>query len=307
MRKASAYILWAVLVAAVGLGAAHGGEENRRGDLIGALTVETVEDQDTLLDIARRHDLGFVELRTANRQIDPWLPKPGARVIVPTAHILPDVPRRGIVVNLGDQRLYYFRQKPPTVATYPLGTPRDGKTIPLGVTTIVGKRKNPTWHPPASLRKETPNLPTAIPPGPDNPLGEFALDMGWVGFVIHGTNKPYGIGRRVSAGCIRLYPEDIAILFKTVSVGETVTVVNQSVKAGWSDDMLYLEIHPAGRDIDAVEESGRPNPEAPESVSGLRRYLTEKAGRRAGRIDWRLVEEATTKRTGLPVAILSRP
>ncbi len=307
MPKASAYILWAVLVAAVAPGPAHGGEENRRGDLIGALAAETVGDQDTLLDIARRHDLGFVELRTANRQVDPWLPKPGTRVIIPTAHILPDVPRRGIVVNLGDQRLYYFRQISPTVTTYPLGTPREGKIVPLGVTKIVGKREKPTWHPPASLRKEAPDLPAAIPPGPDNPLGEFALDMGWVGFVIHGTNKPYGIGRRVSAGCIRLYPEDIAILFEAVSIGETVTVVNQSVKAGWSADTLYLEIHPAGRDIDAVEESGRPNPKTPDSVSSLRRYLTKKAGRRAGQIDWRLVEEVAAKRTGMPVALLRRP
>jgi L,D-transpeptidase ErfK/SrfK len=307
MRKAIAYAVWAGLAAAVAPGAGHGGEATRAGDLIGARSTETIKAEDTLLDVARRHDLGFVELRAANPRIDPWLPKPGIRVTIPNAHILPDTPRSGVVVNLADQRLYFFRRKSATVTTYPLGTPRDGKRIPLGVTKIVGKRKNPTWHPPASLRKEFPELPAAIPPGPDNPLGDFALDMGWVGFVIHGTNKPYGIGRRVSAGCIRLYPEDIVRLFKAVKIGETVTVINQPAKAGWSGGRLYLEIHPDGRAVDAIEESGRADPAVFAPLPDLRRYLTEKAGRRAGEIDWRRVEQAATERTGIPMSILGRP
>ena len=307
MPKPGAFIVWAGLVVAVAPGAVLGGEARRLGDLIGRQSTATIGDQDTLLDIARRHDLGFVELRAANPRIDPWLPKPGSRVTIPGAHVLPDAARRGVVVNLADQRLYYFRRTPPAVATYPLGTPREGKIIPLGVTRIAGKRKNPTWHPPASLRKEHPELPSAIPPGPDNPLGAFALDMGWVGFVIHGTNKPYGIGRRVSAGCIRLYPEDIERLFNAVPVGETVTVINQPVKAGWSGDKLYLEIHPDGDAIDAVEQSGRPGPGAFAPIPGLRRYLTKKAGRRSDQIDWRLVDQAATERTGMPVPVLRRP
>ena len=304
MARTGVYIaLWLLFAA----GAAYGGAENRQGDLIGALSFETVGTEDTLLDIARRHDLGFVELLAANPGIDPWLPEPNRRVNLPTAHILPDGARKGIVINVADQRLYYFRPGATTVTTYPIGTPRDGKFIPLGATKIVGKRKNPTWHPPASLRQEDPDLPKSVPPGPDNPLGDFALDTAWTGIVIHGTNKPYGIGRRVSAGCIRLYPEDIANLFKTVPTGERVTVVDQAVKAGWSDKVLYLEIHPSGRQVDAIEQDGRLNSDALEPLPDLKAYLTKKAGQFADRIDWRLVAKVASERTGIPVAILHRP
>ena len=306
MPKVGTYIVWAGLVVAVVPGAGHGGEAKRLGDLIGTQSTATIRDQDTLLDIARRHDLGFVELRAANPRVDPWLPKPGTRVVLPTAHVLPDVARKGFAVNLADQRLYYFNSGATTVTTYPIGTPRDGKIIPLGVTRIVGKRKNPTWHPPASLRKEDPGLPKSVPPGPDNPLGDFALDTAWTGIVIHGTNKPYGIGRRVSAGCIRLYPEDISNLFKAVPIGVRFAVVDQAVKAGWSNTMLYLEVHPSGRQIDAIEEDEQPNPGGPEPLPNLRSYLTTKAGRLADRIDWRLVEKTASERTGRPVAILRR-
>ncbi len=307
MRIALAYIVWAGLAAAVAPGTGQSGEANRAGDLIGAQSTARLGADDTLLDVARRHGLGFVELRAANPEIDPWLPKPGIRVTIPGAHILPDAARFGIVVNLADQRLYYYRRKSPRIATYPLGTPRKGKAIPLGVTKIVGKRENPTWHPPPSLREEISDLPAAVPPGPNNPLGDFALDTAWTGIVIHGTNRPYGIGRRVSAGCIRLYPEDISRLFKTVAIGETVTVINQPVKAGWSGDRLYLEIHPDGQAVDAVEVSGRANRAALTPLPGLRRYLTKKAGGRADEIDWRRVEQAASDRTGVPVPILRRP
>ena len=307
MRMALAFIVWTGLAAAVAPGAGHGGEAKRVGDLIGAQSTERIGTEDTLLDVARRHDLGFVELRAANPQVDPWLPKPGIRVTIPGAHVLPDAARLGMVVNLADQRLYYFRPNVATVTTYPIGTPRDGKFVPLGVTKVVGKRKNPTWHPPVSLRIEDPDLPKSLPPGPDNPLGDFALDTAWTGIVIHGTNKPYGIGRRVSAGCIRLYPEDINILFKAVPIGVRITVVDQSVKAGWSNTMLYLEIHPSGRQIDAIEEGEDPNPGVSEPLPELRSYLTAKAARFAERIDWRLVEKTAAERTGMPVAILRHP
>lgn len=307
MRETCTTFLRLIVATALASGAAFGGEEIRREDLIGTLSTELVGAEDTLLDIARRRDLGFVELLAANPGVDPWLPEPNSRVELPTAHVLPDIPRHGIAVNVADQRLYYFHRNTAKVTTYPIGTPRDGKFIPMGVTKIVGKRKNPTWHPPASLRQEDPDLPKSVPPGPDNPLGDFALDTGWTGIVIHGTNKPYGIGRRVSAGCIRLYPEDIVNLFKTVPNGERVTVVDQAVKAGWSDKLLYLEIHPSGRQVDAIEEDGRLNSDALEPLPELEAYLTKKAGQLANRIDWRLVAKVASERTGIPVAILHRP
>lgn len=275
-----------------------------RGDLAGSIQAYVTKDEDTLHEIARRNELGYVELRAANPDVDPWLPGDGATVILPTAFVLPAAARRGIVINLAEQRLYYFQGDPASVVTYPIGIPSCRTLIPLGATTVVNKRRNPTWFPPPSLREERPELPESVPPGPDNPLGTAALSLGWPSFVIHGTNKPDGVGRRVSHGCIRLYPENIDTLFESVPVGTRVTTVDQPVKAGWSDDILYLEVHPTQDEADEIEAHGRIEDPSPLDVE---QKVREKAGDLSERVDWALVKQTALARRGIPVPIARRP
>lgn len=276
-----------------------------RGEIIGIAGEYIIEAQDTLLDIARRFDLGFVELRAANPTTDVWLPAAGTRLRLPTAHILPDVDRTGIVINLPEQRLYYFRRWPSSVLTFPLGTPRVGCPIPRGTTTVIRKRTQPTWTPPPSLRAERPGLPDRVPAGPSNPLGEYALDLGWRGFLIHGTNKPDGIGRRVTHGCIRLYPEDIERLFAEVPLGARVNIIDQPIKLGWSDGILYLEAHPTMDALDAIELQGVvPRRDDGTGCQEARPMIRAKAGALEIRLDWDAACQALRERRGLPVRIL---
>ena len=186
------------------------------------------------------------------------------------------------------------------MVTYPIGVGRQGRETPLGSTSIAAKRANPTWTPPPSIRAERPELPATVPPGPENPLGLFALNLGWNNYVIHGTNKPYGIGRRVSSGCIRLYPEDIERLFDTVKVGSPVMVVDQAVKLGWAGGELYIEAHPTVAEGDDLEEKGW---YTPTSVPGLKERILEAAGIHATRIDWPAVARAEQAKRGIPVRI----
>jgi L,D-transpeptidase ErfK/SrfK len=272
----------------------------RADDLVGMQTIYETRVEDTLPDIARRFDLGYVEVRTANPGIDPWLPGAGHWLTLPTQHILPRAARRGIVINLPELRLYYFLSDH-QVLTFPLGIGGEGKETPVGETAVKRKRLHPTWIPTASEHAENPDLPAQVPPGPDNPMGELALYLGWPGYAIHGTNKPYSIGRRDSHGCIRLYPQDIDALFSSVPVGTPVTVVNEPIKAGWSAGVLYIEVHPYEEDADAIETSGKPQTAAAVDVDDM---VITTAGEAAGRIDWDAVEQAKRNRTGLPVPIL---
>lgn len=271
------------------------------GDMIGPLGAEyETRHEDTLAALARRFDLGFVELRAANAGVDAWLPGAGVRLALPTAHLLPTAPRHGIVINIGDQRLYHFIDGAGTVATYPVGTPQGKCGMPLGQTRIVGKRVNPVWVPPPSIRAERPDLPAAVPPGPDNPLGGYALDLGWPAHVIHGTNKPLGVGRRVSHGCIRMYPEDIKELFVAVAVGTRVTVVDEAVKVGWRGTVLYVEAHPTPDQADEIEIGGR---FTPTPADDLAVRIGAAAGAAAARVDWPALERAARERRGVPVPI----
>jgi L,D-transpeptidase ErfK/SrfK len=270
------------------------------GDVIGELKVYQADKDDIFPEIARRFDLGYVELVAANPGIDPWVPGDKTKLLLPSAHLLPDAPREGIVINLAEQRLYYFPPSGATVASFPLGIGRQGWETPLGETRIVRKREHPSWIPPASIRAERPDLPAVVPPGPWNPLGEHALNLGWKSFVIHGTNKPDGIGRRVSHGCIRLYPEDIAWLFERVEVNTRVTVVDQPVKVGWSRGELYLEAHPSQSQSDELEASGDLTPAA---VPELQWRVLRAAGDHAARLDWPLINKVVHERRGIPVRV----
>jgi L,D-transpeptidase ErfK/SrfK len=220
--------------------------------LVGEMRTVQAAQEDTLLDIARRFDVGQDEILLVNREVDRWLPGAGADVVVPTRYILPQAERRGIVLNIAEMRLYYYppaaKQQPATVQTYPVSIGRMDWATPLGVTRIAAKTQDPSWRPPESIKREAEArgepLPDVIPPGPDNPLGAFALRLALPGYLIHSTNKPFGVGMRVTHGCIRMYPEDIELLFPQVPVGTEVQIVNQPVKVGWLADTLFIEIHP---------------------------------------------------------------
>ncbi len=270
-------------------------------DLVGSLRYYTAVYEDTLLDIARRYDLGFVELRAANPGVDPFLPGENRRILLPSMHILPDGPRSGVLVNLADLRLYFFGSGG-QVHTFPLGVGREGRKTPLGRTTVVRKKKNPSWTPTANMRRLDPDLPAFMPPGPDNPLGTRALYLGWRAYLIHGTSKPDGVGRRVSSGCIRMYPWDVEWLFEQVPVGTQVTVVFQRKKLGWRNGHLYLESHPSPKQVDQIEVSGRADVEGDSWKSNPDPILVA-AGDMSDRIDWRLVNAALDERAGIPVQI----
>jgi L,D-transpeptidase ErfK/SrfK len=296
IQGVAAGLVWAVVL---GSAVAPAGAADA-GDLIGEIRYHETVAEDTLLHLARRYDLGFVELVAANPGVDPWLPGAGVRLVLPAAHLLPDAPRRGIVINLAEQRLYFFPAPDGPVETFPLGTGRGGCETPLADTHITGKRRNPTWIPPPSIRAERPDLPAVVPPGPDNPLGDHALDLALRGYVIHGTNKPLGIGRRVSHGCIRMYPEDIARLFDRVAPGTPVKVVDQPVKVGWSGGALFLEVHPTETQADELEATGRFRPQP---ISGLAARVRAGAGLEADRLDWNRVWTIARERHGVPVRI----
>lgn len=274
--------------------------EPRTDDLVGAPSIYVARADDSLTEIAYRLGVGYVELAAANPGVDPWLPGEGTEIMLPTRHLLPGGTRAGVVINLSEMRLYYF---PPEgePQTFPIGIGSEGRDTPMGITKVVRKRERPTWYPPASVRAEKPWLPDKVPPGEENPMGEYALYLGWPQYAVHGTNKPYGVGRRVSAGCIRMYPGDIERLYPQIKSGTPVTVVDEPIKLGWSDGALYLEIHPTHSQADELEDTGHMTPVR---IEGLIERVIEAAGPAAGRLDWAVVEVAARERSGLPVRIM---
>ena len=220
------------------------------GDIVGSVQKTLVGPEDTLPDIARRFDVGYEEMLLANPGVDPWLPGVGHEVVVPTQYVLPSV-RAGVVVNVAAMRIFYFpphkRGEPQFVYTHPIGIGKVGWKTPEGTTRITSRQKDPVWVVPKSVRAEHAEngdtLPDRVPAGPDNPLGQYMFRLGWPSYLIHGTNKPYGVGMRSSHGCMRLYPEDIAVLFDLVPIGTRVTVVNQPYMFGWRDHTLYMQAY----------------------------------------------------------------
>ncbi len=270
-------------------------------DLVGTVRHIKSRQKDTLLDIARVNKLGFVELLAANPGVDPWLPGEGTKLTLPTGHLIPNGPRKGVLLNLVDQRLYYFPADGSAAQSYPIGTGQEAWDTPKGPTKIVRKKRNPIWYVPKSIRKEDPELPAIIKPGPDNPLGKHALYLGWAAYLIHGTNNPWGVGRRVSHGCIRMYPEDIKHLFPQIPIGTPVTVVSQEMKTGWVDRELMMEVHPNLEQNVEIERGDKPTPTPiPEMVY----RIVQAAGDKAKRIDWKKVKKIARERSGLPVPVL---
>lgn len=273
----------------------------------GELKSYTIAEEDTLHDIARHFELGFVELRAANQGIDAWAPVPGSEIVLPSLHLLPRAPQDGIIINLAEMRFYYFKPGQDVPVTFPLGIGREGLETPVGRTTIVRKTAGPSWHPTARMKEENPALPSTVPPGPANPLGTHALYLGWPTFLMHGTNKPYGIGRRVSSGCIRMLPENITQVYKMVPVGTSVTVVDQPIKSAMVGDDLYLEVNPVGKALGDVELIGTfDKPNLPEDVAlpaGLRNLIQSAIGDKDVDVDWAAVKTVYSEKKSYPIKV----
>ncbi len=258
---------------------------------------------DTLLDIGRTNGFGYYDLKLLNPDIDTWIPGEGKTITLPSQFILPDAPREGVVLNIPEMRLYYFPAKKPNeqakVITYPLGVGREGWSTPYVQTTIIAKTVNPAWYPPESIRQEHDengeSLPEVVEAGPDNPLGDYALRLGIPSYLIHGTNKPYGVGMRVSHGCIRLYPEDIEDLFNRVEVGTPVNIINQPYKVGMMDGVIYLEVHPY---LDEDQDYFSQN-----SLTEVVKYIISVTPEEQYKVDWALVRKVVSESKGVPVPI----
>ncbi len=222
--------------------------------------------EDTLYDLAAKYSLGSEEIIRVNPGMDPWLPGAGKKVIIPNRHILPPGPHEGIVVNLPEHRLYYYgkpkRDGSREIITYPVSIGKMDWRTPLGLTRVISKQKDPSWYPPESVRKEHlangDPLPAVVGPGPDNPLGQYAMRLaaGNGTYLIHGTNNPIAVGLAVTHGCIRMYPSDVAALYPLIPVGTPVRLINVPVKVAWIDGELLLEAHPP---VNAQGESFEPD------------------------------------------------
>ncbi len=278
-----------------------------KGDsLVGQMTLFTTRYEDTFLKLARRFNIGFQEIVLANPDVDPWIPEPGSQIFIPTRYILPDVKREGMVLNLAEMRLYYFPKSIPGkqnyVYTYPISIGKEGWGTPHSKTTVIGKAKDPTWYPPESIRKEHEErndpLPEFVPPGPDNPLGKYAIRLGLSGYLIHGTNEPRGIGMKVTHGCIRLHPNDISDLFNRVSINTPVTIINQPYKLAWHQGQLYAEMHPSEGD-----ESGTTSRNLTEFVRSI---VAVTKNSKDYKVDWELANRLAKNKTGMPIAIGER-
>jgi L,D-transpeptidase ErfK/SrfK len=280
------------------------------GDLIGVLQVTQAQYEDTFVDLARRFNVGFEELVRANPDVDPWLPGEGRDIVLPTQHLLPNTPREGVVINLAAMRLYFFapvaKGEVPIVYTFPIGIGKVGMATPQGRTRITRMAKNPSWRPGPGVRAEYRAngeiLPAVVKPGPDNPLGTRAMYLGWPAYLIHGTNKPAGIGLRSSAGCIRLFPEDVEFLYEMIKPGIPVTVVNQPFVFGWYGGELYMQAYDVLED-DARDWRGAQRKLLSRALAGRLRKELAAAG---AEIDWQAVSQWSRTPRGIAIPVSKR-
>jgi len=270
--------------------------------MVGTIATVTTRENDTLSDIARHFGLGYNDISKANPAIAPWTPAPNSHVLLPLQFILPDAPHKGIILNLANMRLFYYPKQPSNkVFTYPIGIGRQGWNTPMGLTRIVAKKANPTWVVPASIHQEHAekgdSLPSVVAAGPNNPLGLYAMRLGFPRYLIHGTNKPYGIGMQISHGCVQLYPEDIEILFKKASVGMPVHIIHQPYLAAWHEDMLYLEANEPLQKW--AQDKGRLKKQ-------LLKQLRQVSSKKNVAIDWEKVDSIIERSDGIPTPILTQ-
>jgi L,D-transpeptidase ErfK/SrfK len=266
-------------------------------DVIGRLAFVTLEKGDTLPDIARHFSLGINAVSAANPRVDVWVPQAGERIMLPLSFILPDAPRKGIVINLAAMRLFQFMSNSEslTVLTYPVGVGTEERPSPTGQMYVERKVPRPTWHVPASIArdhlKRGDPLPAAVLPGPENPLGEYALYLSKSTYLIHGTNKPASIGLRATNGCIRLYPEDVKKLYENTQVKTPVFIVNQPYLLGQYKGVVYMEVHASPENLDTVEF---------DKMYTKLRNIEKESGRT---LDWSKVKKVLAEALGIPVPI----
>ena len=293
-------------------------------DVIGSLTTIQTRADETLLEVARRHGIGYEEITSANPDIDPWLPGEGTEVILPTRFVLPSGQRKGIILNLAEYRLYYFPPvkdgETPMVMTFPMSIGRMDWETPLGRTSVIQKVTDPSWYVPESVRAEHAAdgdpLPRVVPPGPDNPLGKHAMRLGIPGYLIHGTNKPIGVGMRVTHGCIRMFPEDIGFFFGQVPLNTPVRIVNEPVKMGWDGDELVVEVHEtlavaappaktiesadAPEGVESAEAAADVVPPVRDAMTALTEQFVLATNTRPGQLDWDIAEALLERADGIP-------
>ncbi len=271
-------------------------------NMVGSLAAINTRENDVLPDIARHFGLGYNDISIANSAVSPWTPKSGSRILLPMQFILPDSPHKGIALNLANMRLFYYPKKQPDkVYTYPVGIGRQGWNTPMGLTSIVAKDANPSWYVPESIHREHAEkgdaLPKVVTSGPDNPLGLFAMRLGFPSYLIHGTNKPYGIGMQISHGCVQMYPEDIEVLFKKATVGMPVRIIHQPYLTAWHQDMLYLEAH-------------EPLPKWAKEKAKLKKQVLKQlhdiSAKKSVDVDWDKVERILQRSDGIPTPILAQ-
>lgn len=274
------------------------------GHSVGDLSHHMTSYEDTLVELAVKKGVGYVELLAANPNIDPWLPGKNNKITIPDHHLLPSAPREGVLINLGEMRLYYFPPDGSAPMTRPIGIGRDGLSTPLGETFIRTKVKGPKWRPTPRMRQENPDLPAVVEAGEDNPLGSHALYLNWPAYLIHGTHKPTGIGRRVSSGCIRMYPDDVKWLYETVATQTKVTVIDEPIKTAWIDDQFFIEAQPDSQQVDEIEY--HTIIQTPAVSNKALHDLRKTLGKKAKEIDWSLVRRVLLERSGLPINVMKK-
>ena len=273
-------------------------KQQEQNDLIGNNQYYVTKHEDTLINIARNFGISFADILSVNGDLDPWIPGKDIKLLIPKQHILPNGKREGIIINIGDLRLYLFKDK--KVISYPIGIGRSGWETPLGKTKIIDKKIDPVWIPPESIREEDPELPKVVAAGPDNPLGSRAIYLSIPSYLLHGTNKPYGVGMKVSHGCIRLYPEHIEELFELVNKGTKVNIIDQPIKAGWKNNELYIEVHTLPK---YVRENSVKNKQEKNLLPLAYEIVQKAAGVEILLVDWDKVKTAVKEANGIPYRI----
>ncbi len=270
-------------------------------DVVGQIRVIKAKYEDTFAAIAETNDLGYSELVAANPGVDPWLPGEGTDIILPTRFILPPGSREGIVINIAEYRMYYYPAGGSVVHTYPLGIGREGWGSPVGSTRISAMTANPAWYPPKSIREEHAAdgdpLPTVVPPGPDNPLGPYKMSLAIPGYLIHGSNKKFGIGMRVSHGCFRMLNNNVLELSRMVKVGTPVRIIDEPYKFGVSDGKVYLEAHAP------LEDEEKKLTLMDKHAVVVNTLLKRDEQMRTLHLDWEMIRDIVAGEDGLPIEI----